>query len=250
MIAMKQDQSTQKSEDFLKQAKIHFEKGQYKTALEYLDEHIQLFPKCEEAYFYMGNCFHMLGQVAKAIKAYQKVLEYNPEHTDSSICLSILYNDIGQYAEGKRVFETANRRIRTTGHSPLEDTHINRKFSIKHYELGGLYFSYNRFDEALSEFQKAFQLDPQNLECRVKMAKTLAKKGLVMKAVEDLKSLKSEFPHYYPIRVALGLLYYSMGNVVEAQLEWKFILQKDPKNKEAMMYLSLSSSATETTIPW
>jgi tetratricopeptide (TPR) repeat protein len=235
-----------KQEDFYQKGKEAFHEGDYKTAIDIFEEYLQFHPQHEESLFLIGNAFHMQGDVGKAIKAYKKVLEVNPEHTDSAICLSILYNDIGHYEEGKEIFQQAQKRIKSTSSHLVEDVHINKKFSLKHYELGGLYYSYHRFEEAMQEFQKSLQLDPQHLECRVKYAKSLAKKGSPLTAIEELKRLKADYPSYYPGRVALGILLYSLGRVIDAQWEWDYILKKDPHHQEASMYKKLSLSATET----
>ena len=68
------------------------------------------------------------------------------------------------------------------GSGLLEDKHINKKFASKHYELADLYLSYNRYDEALFEFNKVVGLDPENLEARIKISKVYAKKGFVVTA--------------------------------------------------------------------
>ena len=198
----------------------------------------------------MANIFHLRGELGKAIKGFQKVLELSPNHTDASISLSVLYNDIGYYEQGRQVFETANKRVKT--HSgegdDVQDRHINKKFSMRHFELAEMYLTYNRFDEALFEFNKSIQLDPQNLEARVKIAKVYAKKNFISKAFDELKRLKNDEPNYLPGRVALGILYYGNGHILEAQMEWEKVLARDPRNEEALMYLNLSKTATETTL--
>ena len=47
----------------------------------------------------------------------------------------------------------------------------------------------------------------------------------------------------------LGLIYFSNGNVIEAQAEWKRVVSIDPQNKEAKNYLRLSENANEVSIP-
>ncbi len=103
-------------------------------------------------------------------------------------------------------------------------------------------------DEALFEFNKSIGLNPENLEIRVKMAKVYAKKGFVSKAFEELKKLKNEHPTFAPARLALGVLLYGNGNIIEAQNEWERVLAIEPKNSEAEMYLNLSQTATETSL--
>jgi tetratricopeptide (TPR) repeat protein len=226
-----------------------FKTREYANALNIFNEVIESGTKSAEPYFYLGNIFHMKGEVGKAIKAFNKVLELEPNHTDAAISLSILYNDIGKYEEGKRIFEKTNQRVKASAQSSApEDQHINKKFSFKHYELADLYLSYNRFDEALFEYNKAASLDPSNLEIRIKLAKVYAKKGFVHKAFDELKRLKNESPTFLPARIALGVLYYANGNIIEAQSEWEKVLSKDPTNSEAGMYMNISKTATETSV--
>jgi len=202
-----------------------------------------------EALFHMANIFHMKGEIGKAIKAFSKVVELDPNHTDASISLSVLYNDIGKYENAKKIFNKTQDRVRDPSlGAGLEDEHINKKFSSKHYELAELYVSYNRYDEALFEYNKAINLDGENLEARIKLAKTYSKKGFTSKAIEELKRLKNENPSFLPARIALGVLYYGQGMALEAQTEWEQVTSRDPSHTEAKMYLNLSKAASETTL--
>ena len=226
-----------------------FKRGEYTKAQKILSDLIDEDPKCVDAYFYLANIFHLNGEIGKAIKAFNKVLSLDPNHTDASISLSVLYNDIGRYEEAKKIFEVAGERVKSPGQGKgLEDKHVNKKFALKHFELAEMYMSYNRFDEALFEYNKSVGLDPENLDARVKVAKVYAKKGFVSKAFEELRRVKNEHPSYMPARIALGVLHYSNGSILEAQSEWEKVLIKNPGNEEAHMYLNLSKTATETTL--
>lgn len=238
------------NEQLLKTARECFEKLEYKKAQVVLNEIIESDDRNVDALFLLANIFHINGEIGKAIKAFNKVLNLNPEHTDAAISLSVLYNDIGQYEDAKKVFDKANERVKgkNKGSGLMEDKHINKKFASKHYEIADLYLSYNRYDEALFEFNKVVGLDPENLEARIKIAKVYAKKGFVAKAIEELRNLKNEEPSYAPARIALGVIHYGNGNVLEAQSEWEKVLIKDPFHPEASMYMNLSKTATETRI--
>ncbi len=238
------------NETILKTAREFFDRQEYKKAQVLLNEIIESDDKNIDALFILANIFHINGEIGKAIKAFNKVLTLNPEHTDAAISLSVLYNDIGKYDEAKKVFDLANDRVKgkKKGQGLIEDKHINKKFASKHFELADSYLAYNRFDEALFEFNKVISLDPENLEARIKVAKVYAKKGFITKAIEELKTLKNEEPNFHPARIALGVLYYGNGNVLEAQSEWEKVLLKDPYNSEANMYMNLSKTATETRL--
>jgi tetratricopeptide (TPR) repeat protein len=241
---------TSNNEQLLKTARDYFDKQDYKKSQVILNDIVESDDKNVEAFFLLANIFHINGEIGKAVKAFNKVLLMNPEHTDAAISLSVLYNDIGQYDEAKKVFETASERVKgkTNGSGLMEDKHINKKFASKHFEIAELYFSYNRFDEALFEYNKVVNLDPENLDARIKIAKTFAKKGFISKAIEELRMLKNENPNFAPARIALGVIHYGNGNVLEAQAEWEKVLLKDPFHSEANMYLNLSKTATETNL--
>lgn len=237
-----------KLNDLLKKAKEAFQKNDLKTASLFLNEIIDQNPNATEAYFYLANVFHVRGELGKAIKGFQRVLELDPNHTDAAISLSVIYNDIGKYEEAKAIFEKANNQVKNTQGQGVADPHLNKKFSLKHYELAEMYVSYSRCDEALFEYNKAIALDPDNLEIRIKVAKTYTKKGFTSKAFDELRRLKNENPGYMPARIALGLLYYGNGNIIEATAEWQNVLSREPNHPEAIMYVNLSRTASETTV--
>lgn len=236
-----------REKQLLNKGKELFQSNNFKKSLMALEEVIEINPRNLEAYFVLGNIFHIKGQLGKAIKAFNKVLELEPNHTDASISLSVILNDIGKYEQAQSVFENANNKVKKEGNG-INDPHINKKFAAKHYEIAEMYFSYNRYDEALFEYNKAVALDQSNLEIRIKIAKVYSKKGYSSKAFEELRRLKTENPSYIPAHIALGLLHYGSGNILEAQTQWKSALSKDPFNEELQMYLSLSKTATETNL--
>ncbi len=233
--------------ELLEKGKCAYDSGNYLKAQKYLEELMEIDRDCIDAIFYLANIFHMQGELGKAIKAFSRVLSLDRTHTDAAISLSILYNDIGRYEDAKAIFDRANQRVKSVG-KQVTDIHINKKFAMKHLELADLYMTYNRFDDALFEYNKAIALDAENLEARIKVAKVYAKKGFMAKAIDELKKLRNEQPSFHPARVALGVLHYGNGNVLEAQTEWNKVLSMDPLHQEAKMYINLSKTATETVL--
>lgn len=237
-------------DDQLKDAISYYNQGEYKKSKAHLRDIIDIDKKNVDAFFYLANIFHINGEIGKAIKAFNKVLLLDPSHTDAAISLSVLYNDIGHYEEASSVFQKAEERVKTRGPNSdlMDDLHINKKFALKHTEIADLYLTYNRFDEALFEYNKVVALDPSNLEARINVAKVYAKKGFISKSFDELKKLKAEEPEFMPARVALGVLYCGSGKILEAQSEWERVISKDPLNQDAGMYLNLSKTANETSL--
>lgn len=230
-------------------AKDLFQNKKYPESIEKLHLFLKSTPDHVEGLFLLANIYYIVGEVKKSITYFQKVLQLDLHHTEANIGLSVIYNDIGQYDKAKSLFKNAESYVEgPQGVQGLKDPHINKIIAKKHMELGDLYLRYQRFDEALMEYEKAIKLDPKNLFFKIKKAKAFAKGGFIAKAFEELRTLKRLFPEFIPGRVSLGLLFYSRGQVLEAQNEWKTVLSKDPENKDALMYIKLSQSATETQV--
>lgn len=239
----------QKTRELLEEAKQLFKKRDYIQSQKLFSQVIEAEPSSTDGYFYLANIFHLRGELGKAIQSFQKVLELDPSYTDAAISLSILYNDIGRYEDAKKVFDRTHEKVTLSNKTDgVHDQQINRKFSAKHHEVADLYMTYQRFDEALVEYKKAYNLDPHNLDIRLKISKLYAKRGYVSKAYEELRKLKNEYPAFHQASLALGILHFSQGKVIEAQSEWNRVLAKDPTNQDAKMYLDMSHSATETVV--
>jgi tetratricopeptide (TPR) repeat protein len=210
----------------------------YARAEPMIREKLRKETESADAHYLLGVMYYFQGQVGRAVESLRKALSIDPHHTDAAICLSVLFNDVGKYDDAKRVFEQANQSVthKYTGN----DLGIDRKFAVKHMELADLYFRYRRYDEAIEEYSKAALLDPMTYEIRIRRAKAYAKKGFLTRAMQELQQLKGEAPNFLPARIQLGLLHYSQGNVLDAELEWEAVRELDPKNREAEAYLEMA----------
>ena len=203
-------------------------------------------PGKKTAMHLLGTCFYLQGQLGKSIEAFQKILSVDPKHTDSAVSLSIIYNDIGRYDEARKIYQVANQSLQLKRQG--SDELLDRKFALKHVELGDLYFKFHRYDDALEDYAKAVRLDPRQLEIRIKLAKVYAKKGFTTRAIQELQQLCREHEDFVAARVQLGLMYSSQDNVIDAQLEWERARALDPSNEELLTYLSMAKHATETSV--
>ena len=202
-----------------------------------------------ESQYLLGTLYHRKNAFAEAVNAFKRALLLDPQFTDAAISLSIIYNDTGHYHEGKAIFQQAERSLQDRNTStPTPSIVLAKEIAERHVELGDLYRKLQRFDEAANEYLKASRIDPQNLQSRILLAKTHGQRGQMKLALEELRALVEAEPHYVPARVHLALLYYAMGNAVEAQIELQAALLKEPNNEQVKMYLSMTRQATESTL--
>jgi tetratricopeptide (TPR) repeat protein len=199
-----------------------------------------------ESQYILGTIFHRENRLAEAVDRFKRSLQIDPNFTDAAISLSIIYNDTGHYQEGKAVFEQAEKAAHRKPGTPTPSIVLAKEISAKHLELGNLYRSLQRFDEAANEYLKAGRVDPENVEARILLAKTHGQRGQMKVAQQELEKLVSENPDHISARVHLALLYYAIGNVVDAQIELQEAQMKDPGNRQVKMYLEMTRQATES----
>ena len=224
-----------------KQIQTHLNKREFPLAEKLIEAKLKKEPQSADAYYLLGVSNYFQGKIPETIEHFRKALSLDPRHTDAAICLSVLFNDIGRYDDAKRVFEAANHSVASKKESG--DLGIDKKFAVKHLELADLYFRYRRYDEAIEEYTKAALLDSSHLDIRIRRAKAYAKKGFTSRAIQELQQLKAENSRFLPARIQLGLLCYSQGNILDAELEWENVLEVDPRNKEAVAYLEMAEEA-------
>lgn len=214
---------------------------QFPEAETLIRDRLRIDPENADNYYLLGVMHYFQGQIGLTVDNFRKSLAIDPKHTDAAICLSVLFNDIGKYDDAKKVFEQANQSI--TIKQSSGDLEIDRKFAAKHLEIADLYFRYRRYDEAIEEYGKAARLDPFTLDIRIRRAKAYAKKGFFTRSMQELQQLKREYAHYTPARIQLGLLHYSQGNILDAELEWESVINIEPENREALAYLQMAKKA-------
>lgn len=224
-------------EDLLRFAKEDLERNSLSSAEKHLERAILMNNQVPEAFYLLGTVYSKRGKFKKAILSFQRALTLDPFHTEASIALSSLYNDIGDYKEGAVTFSKAKKRLERT--QPGHDPKINLGLSQKHFELGFLYLRYERFLEAHQEFAKALNLDPNNVQASIQMAKCLSKTGDKEGAIALLRRVLISSPKSTDAKIQLGILYHSQKKLGEAYREWQEVLTLDPENKMAQMYASM-----------
>src|SRR3954464_4297987 len=92
-------------EELLSTARELFAENKYRGAEPLLQQLILLNSKVPEVFQMLGTIYYDQGKFNKAIRSFKRALELDPTYTDASVGLSIIYNDLGRYEEGKEVFE-------------------------------------------------------------------------------------------------------------------------------------------------
>lgn len=236
-------EATSNSDDMLVSAREYFKENKYALAEPLLNQLILKNAKSPEVFHMLGTVYYDQGKFNKAIRAFRRALELEPTFTDASVGLSIILNDLGKYEEGRKVFEEARGLLDKQNSS--EDPYINEKFSIKHDELGEMYFHHGRFKEALDQYYKALSLSTRKPELTMKLVECFNRLEDYDKAVKELRSLIKDFPGFLSARVRLGKLLYDTGDISGAVAQWEATTHRDPQHAEAQRLLRQAQAITQ-----
>ena len=235
---------TVSNDDMLTAARDYFRESKYSLAEPILNQLILKNAKSPEVFQMLGTIYYDQGKFNKAIRAFRRALELEPTYTDASVGLSIILNDLGRYEEGRKVFDEARELLaRQSGH---DDPYVNEKFSIKHDELGEMYFNHNRFKEALDQYYKALTLSNRKPELTMKVAECYLRLQEPDKAIKELRAIIKDYPGFLSARVRLGRILYDAGEVESAIENWEAALEHDPNHTEAQRLLRQAQALTQT----
>ncbi|MDZ4224889.1 MAG: hypothetical protein U1D33_03175, partial [bacterium] len=63
--------------------------------------------------------------------------------------------------------------------------------------------------------------------------------GQLETSLKELKTAAKEDPRYIMAKIQMGITFYSLKKMADAKKEWESVLQQDPENESAKMYLRL-----------
>jgi tetratricopeptide (TPR) repeat protein len=144
-------------------------------------------------YFNLGVDLYRQREVAKAIQAYQKVIELDPTYVEAYNNLGIIYQDIGDFDKALEAYQKA--------------IEVNPKYEKAYNNLGILHFLNNRYEESAGAFQKALEINPGNIESYINLGILFKKQGEFKKAIECFQKALSINPFNGETYYNIGMLY-------------------------------------------
>lgn len=198
-----------------------------------------------------GNLFMDLGDTSKALEAYKQGLQQTP------LDPYLLYNQaLAEYKKGSipaaiESFEKAiqndnSGQIQSLAHSHLGRIYYNQnnwKRAEYHfrevarlqpdnaealYNLGLVQLQLNDKEEAVRSFQKALDAGSNDPETFLKLAESFEGLKLPSLAMRALKKAESIRPLDKDVLFALGELHYKRGELVQAEMVYRKIIQNTP----------------------
>jgi len=194
------------------------EKFYYHEAIQFFEKAIELDPTFSMAFYCLARVYRNSAEIRAAAEALMKAKAYSQKASDKER----LYIE-ADYSNA--IEKDPQKQLRI-----LKD--IVRKFPREkrgHYELGRHYQDRKKlFDQAIEEYHKALDLDPEYGDAMNNLAYTYSDMGNFEKAIEYFEMYASVFPSDANPIDSMGEVYLRMGKLDEAEAKYKEVLEVKP----------------------
>jgi tetratricopeptide (TPR) repeat protein len=161
----------------------------------------------------------------------------------------VTYNDLGKYEAARQVYTKIRKNSGTEG---VLDPFARGKIANMHADLAQAYADVGCRAEAIEQLKRAVDLCPAFADLHTKLGTLYRDDANLALARKHYEAARDANARFVPARVLLGVTLLSLGEVDAAESEWKSVLELDPENRAAKMYLRMveaQRSSRGRTIP-
>ena len=229
-------------QELVQLGKNFFESKEYSKAERYFKQVLRFNKRYADIHNMLGIINHIEGKFNSAIDSFKEAIKINPKYTEALLNLAVLYNDLGEYKEAKKIYSALQKNPQGKKQEKEIEPVLKGKLSNMHADIGDVYRSLGLYDFAAEEYNKGLLLNPDYIDIRTKLGTVLRESGQPAESVKELKTVLKNDPKYAHARIQLGVTYYSQKKFNEAKKEWGTVLKQDPTNESAKMYIRLGNA--------
>ncbi len=148
-------------------------------------------------YFNKGVSLYNQGEIAKAIQAYQKVIEMDPAYVEAYNNLGIIYQELGDLESALKTYQKV--------------IEINPKYEKGFNNIGILFYLREEHEKAEEAFKKALAINSNHIETHINLGTLYKKKGQLDKGIESYQKALAINSLHGETHYNIGLLYEQMG---------------------------------------
>ena len=188
--------------------------GQLDKAIEAFNKTIELNPDDADSYNYRGVAFFLKGHNACAIADYDIAIRIKPEYDEAYNNRGVVYNYLGKYDYAIADYKEAIR--------------IKPDYAMAYSNRGAAYRELDKYDRAIEEYNEAIRIKPDYAEAYSNRALAYCDKGKYDRAIVDCNNAIILKPSLFMAYNNRGGAYSRKGEYVLAIADYSKTIQINP----------------------
>lgn len=153
-------------------------------------------------HFDLAVSYQKLGEKAKALEEYRKVIEIDPMNVEAHNNLGVIYKDMGRLKEAVKEFQTVLSR------DPKQENARNN--------LGIIFYLQGNLEKAIQELRGVLDINPRNREAYINLGVIYKRRNRMGEAKRMFENAVSIDPYCPEAYYNLGLIFEQKGDIKEA----------------------------------
>jgi Tfp pilus assembly protein PilF len=197
-------------------AQAYLQQNDVRQAMPAALKAVELDPNNVDAYLTLGRIHHIDGRWDQALEAYQKALALDPKRGDTYYLIGVVRY---QMKDAPGAIEFLRKALAQPAYLSPQDAHLY---------LGGIFLDQGKLDDALIEFRKAIDVEPEFGLAYNAMGYTLLLKQRPVEAIESLNRAIRFAPALVAAYQNLAKAYLVVGKKDEARVNFKKVVEMAP----------------------
>ena len=229
---------------------IYISIGKMDEAIESYKKAIEINPNYIKAYNNLGAIYSSIGKMDEAIESYKKIIAISPDYAYAYYNLAVIYSQLGKEDEAKGLYDKAVEIDPTlmqefkdfpaqkhiSGFQELSkpfpaekpplisetlpvSTPVPGDFPVTaedYNDLGFRYSNLNRHKEAIIQYKKAIEINPQYADAYNNLGNAYASLGRLEDAIAQYQKAAEINPKHAVVHFNLAMAYFEQKKYLEA----------------------------------
>jgi tetratricopeptide (TPR) repeat protein len=174
-----------------------------------------------ETYFKQGEDYRNNNQYDKAIAAYNKAIEVNPQYAEAYKNRGIVYLDLKDY---DKAMADNNKAIE-----------VNPQYSNAYNNRGNVYSDLKEYDKAMADYNKAIEINPQLFQAYHNRGNVYRDLKEYDKAMADYNKTIEINPQNAMAYNNRGIVYHNLKEYDKAMADYNKVLEINPQYADAYL---------------
>ena len=197
-------------------AQAYLDQNDARQALPAVLKAIELDPRNVDAYLTLGRVHYVERRWERALEAYQKALALDPKRGEISYLIGVVRYEMKDVAGA---IEFLRKALAQPAYLSPQDAHLY---------LGGILLDQAKVDDALTEFRKALDVEPEFGQAHNALGWALLLKQRPEEAIEALSKAVRFTPTLVAAHRNLGVAYLQVGKKEDARASFGKVVELAP----------------------